>query len=164
MNSKANRSSYPILDALKTLPKKNGKPPMAARSNGGSLEQRLAILEAIALSDQTKLIRVRDFITFTFDHARWELPAMSALQSQFDFDHRREQLGFLHACATIWEKLGEETPNDIALMIMAMSGQKEKVEQLLLDNQRQGLPPPPNSPAALPAVLAAQPRPARSKP
>ncbi len=111
------------------------------------LEQQVAALQAADQAPRATILRLRDFIEDTFDRARWDLPALSSLRSTVDQEARREQLGFLHACVTIWEKMGEATPDDIVMMVMAMSGQEDKLKgilqgQMVIQAPARGGPPP----------------------
>ena len=90
------------------------RPPSLA-----SLSRRVLTLENEFKKTRDAVITVEDFIEFTFDKARWDILTPTA---PYDQSARKEQLGFLHAVVTIWEKLGHETPEDIGRMIHALAG------------------------------------------
>lgn len=105
-----------------SIPKKGRKP--TSRQSFRRLEQRVAAIEALGAQPINRLQAVEDWIEFTFERALWELPALSALSSQYDQAARREQLGYLHAAVIVNEKLGRTTPDHISRMVLALAGDK----------------------------------------
>lgn len=61
------------------------------------------------------------FIEDQFNRARWEM-IPTQLTSAFDQNARREQLGALYAYAQVYERLGNDTPDDIENSIKKLSG------------------------------------------
>ena len=87
-----------------------------------SLVKRIEKLEAELAPKDLALQQVTDFIQFSFDKARWEIVPPTG---GFRPDELRERLGYLHACVTIWEKMGKEVPSDIGKMVLALAGRLE---------------------------------------
>jgi len=107
----------------KTIPNGPGRKP-TTRESFQKLVARIDALEKSLQHERNPLHALEAWVDFTFERAIWELPALSALSSQYDQAARREQLGYLHAAVTVNEKLGRETPEQIGRMVMALAGDK----------------------------------------
>ena len=99
--------------------------PVALDKRIARLEQALEQALGEAAQQRETVQRIRQFVEFSFDHAVWELPALSVLSSQYDQGARREQLGYLHACNQVYERMGLEAPKSVQDIILAMAGRKD---------------------------------------